>query len=214
MMTWVFIAAGLALGVDWRRLTLLSIALAAPLLSALALGAFWWRARPGLSMRAATFCEAVSGELRAGASVRSAVERAALSVDADELATACRSGAAMSDVAGVARAEFAEIGPELGAVLAGVDGLGVSPAALFDEIGGLALAQVEVAHEVSVATAPARATGAVLLVLPLLAVGWALTRGDVATYLRQPAQRAAVLTGAGLVLAGLVASALILRRAR
>lgn len=120
----------------------------------------------------------------------------------------------MSEVARDARAEFVEIGPELGALLARVDGLGVSPAALFDEIGGLALAQVEVAHEVSVATAPARATGAVLLVLPLLAVGWALTRGDVATYLQQPAQRAAVLTGAGLVVAGLAASALILRRAR
>lgn len=213
-MTWVLVAAGLALGVDWRRLTVLFIALAAPLPSAIALGFLWWRARPGLSMRAATFCEAVSSELRAGASVRSAVERAALSVDADQVAVACRSGAEMSEVAAAARAEFVEIGPELGAVLERVDGLGVSPAALFDEVGGLALAQVEVAHEVSVATAPARATGAVLLVLPLLAVGWALTRGGLATYLRQPAQRAAVSIGAGLALVGLIAAALILRRAR
>ena len=120
----------------------------------------------------------------------------------------------MNQVARAAAAEFGEIGPELGALLARADGLGVSPAALFDEIGALALAQVEVAHEVSIASAPARATGAILLMAPILAVGWVVTRGSLDALLRQPAQRAAVLIGLALVGAGIAMSVLILRRTR
>jgi hypothetical protein len=212
--TWLIVASGLALGVDWRRLGLLGIALLAPLPTACVIAIHWWRARPGLSMRAARFCEAVSGELRAGASLRGALESAGVSVQAWEMARLCSESASMEEIAGAARAEFTEIGPELGALLARADGAGVSPAALFAEIGSLALAQVEVTHEVSIASAPARATGAVLLVLPLMAVGWALSRNDVEPYLRHPAQRLAVLTGLGLILTGLVSSMLILRRAR
>ncbi|HSK07598.1 MAG TPA: hypothetical protein VK990_08780 [Acidimicrobiia bacterium] len=213
-MTWVLVASGVALGVDWRRLSLLVLVLIAPLPVACLVAVHWWRARPGLSLRAARFCEAVSGELRAGASLRDGLEKAALSVEAETLARACRDGAPMEEIASVAGTEFSEIGPELAALLARADGVGVSPAALFDEIGDLALAQVEVAHEVSAASAPARATGAVLLLFPLLVVGWALTRGDLEPYLRHPAQRAAVLTGLGLVVSGLISSVLILRRAR
>jgi hypothetical protein len=120
----------------------------------------------------------------------------------------------MEEIAGAAQSEFTEIGPELGALLARADGVGVSPAALFQEIGALALAQVEVAHEVSIASAPARATGAVLLVLPLMGVGWVLARSDIEPYLRHPAQRVAVLGGLTLVLVGLMSSIFILRRAR
>lgn len=213
-MTWLLVASALGLGVDWRRLALLVAALLAPIPAACVLAVHWWRARPGLSMRASRFCEAVSGELRAGAALRAALESAALSVEAPEMARLCSAGAAMEEIAAEARMEFTEIGPELGAILARADGAGVSPAALFEEIGGLALAQVEVAHEVSVASAPARATGAVLLVLPLLAVGWVLGRGDIERYLRHTAQRVAVLVGLALVLTGLVTSILILRRAR
>jgi hypothetical protein len=120
----------------------------------------------------------------------------------------------MSDVATAASIDFDDVGPELGALLARASDIGVSPASLFDEIGGLALAQVEVAHEVSIASAPARATGAVLLLSAVLGVGWALTRGGLEPFLRHPAQRAAALIGAGLVLAGLAASIVVLRRAR
>ena len=213
-MTWALVASGVAFGVDWRRLSVLAIALVAPLPAACLIVFHWWRARPGLSLRAARFCEAVSGELRAGASLRGGLEKAAQSVDADELARACRAGASMEEIAIVAGSEFTEIGPELTALLARADGVGVSPAALFDEIGDLALAQVEVAHEVSIASAPARATGAVLLLFPLLVVGWALTRGQLEPYLRHPAQRAAVLIGLATVVAGLFSSVLILRKAR
>jgi hypothetical protein len=192
----------------------LVVALLFPIPAAFAVAVHWWRARPGLSMRAARFCEAVSSELRAGASLRGGLEEGALSVEAPELARLCRAGASLGEIGREARVEFAEIGPELGALLARADGIGGSPAALFDEIGGLALAEVEVAHEVSIASAPARATGAVLLIVPLLAVGWAVSQRDLEPYLRHPAQRAAVLLGLALVVAGLFSSILILRRAR
>jgi len=213
-MTWVLVAIGVGLGADWRRLGLLLLAVLAPLPAACLIAVHWWRARPGLSMRAAQFCEAVSSELRAGASLRTGLEKAAISVSALELARLCRLGASTHEIALEARVEFTEIGPELGALLTRADGMGISPAALFDEIGGLALAQVEVAHEVAIASAPARATGAVLLIAPLLAAGWAVTRGELAPFLRQPAQRAAALLGLALVAVGLALSIVILRRSR
>jgi len=213
-MTWFLIAVGVGLGVDWRHLGLLLLTVVAPLPAACLIAVHWWRARPGLSMRAAQFCEAVSGELRAGATLRTGLEKAAISVGAIELARLCRLGASTHEIAREARVEFTEIGPELGALLTRADEIGISPAALFDEIGGLALAQVEVAHEVAIASAPARATGAVLLIAPLLAAGWAVTRGELEPFLRQPAQRAAALLGLALVAAGLALSIVILRRSR
>ena len=213
-MTSLLIALAVAAGLEWRRLALLTLAVAAPLPMAGLVAVHWWRARPGLSMRPSRFCEAVSGELRAGASLRASLETAAVSVEALEVARYCRMGAPMDQVARAAKAEFGEIGPELGALLARADGLGVSPAALFDEIGALAMAQVEVAHEVSIASAPARATGAVLLLGPILAIGWAFTEGRLEGLLRQPAQKAAALVGLALVVVGITLSVLILRRAR
>ena len=213
-MTWVFIALALAAGVDWRRVAILTLAVAAPVPLAVVITVHCWRARPVHSMSATRFCEAVSGELRAGATIRASVEAAATSVGAVEISRCCRHGAPMNQIALAAKSEFSEIGPELGTLLARADGLGGSPAALFDEIGDLAMAQVEVAHEVSIATAPARTTGAVLLLVPILAIAWALTRGGIEGLLRQPSQRAAVLVGFGLVCAGITLSMLILRRAR
>jgi hypothetical protein len=212
-MTWVLIAAGVAAGVDWRRLSVLGLGLAAPVPFMCLVAFAWWRARPGLSMRAVHFSEAVSAELRAGASLRQAVERAALSVDAAEVSRLCSAGEPMHLVGKAASTDFEEVGPELSALLARAGDIGISPAALFDEIGGLALAQVEVAHEVSMASASARATGAVLVGAAVVGVGWALTSSGLEPFLRHPAQRTAVVIGAALVLFGLALSVLILRRA-
>lgn len=213
-MTLLLIAAAVAAGVDWRRLTLLGVGLAAPALFMGLVALAWWRARPGLSMRAVRFSEAVSAELRAGASLRQAVEKSALSVDAAEVAQLCRVGAPMSLVGRAASTDFEAVGPELSALLARAGDIGVSPAALFDEIGGLALAQVEVAHEVSMSSASARATGAVLVGAAVAGVAWALTSSGLEPFLRHPAQRSAVVVGVMLVLSGLALSILILRRAR
>jgi hypothetical protein len=120
----------------------------------------------------------------------------------------------MSAVAKAASSDFDQVGPELEALLARTGDIGVSPAALFDEIGSLALAQVEVAHEVSMASAPARATGSVLLLAAVMGVGWALSRGGLEPFLRHPAQRAAIVVGAALVVGGVALSIVILRGAR
>jgi hypothetical protein len=134
-------------------------------------------------------------------------------VEVIEVVELVRLGAPMGDIARAARAEFAEIGPELGALLTRTDGMGVAPAALFDEMGNLALAQVEVAHEVATASAPAKATAVVLLIAPIAAIVVTANRGF-AAYLAQPAQRAAALLGMGLTLAGLVTAVIIMRRSR
>jgi hypothetical protein len=165
-------------------------------------------------MRSATFCDAVAAELRAGASARGAVETAAGSVDAQELVDLCRVGAPMGVIARRARSEFADIGDEIEALLARTDGIGVSPAAVFDELGNLALAQVEVVHEVATASAPAVATAAVLLVGPIVALAITASRAGFDDLLAQPAQRAAALVGSGLVVTGVAIAVLMLRRVR
>jgi hypothetical protein len=213
-MIWVFVAAGLAAGVEWRRLTLLALGLVAPIPFMGLVALAWWQARPGLSMRAVRFCEAVSAELRAGASLRQSVERSAVAVDAGEVARLSREGAPMSVVAKGASAEFDDVGQELGALLGRAGDIGVPPAGIFDEIGGLALAQVEVAQEVSMASASARATGAVLVGAAVVGVGWALSSSGLEPLLRHPAQRASAIIGVLLVASGLALSIVILRRAR
>jgi hypothetical protein len=213
-MIWVFVAAGLAGGVEWRRLALLVLGLVAPIPFMGLVALAWWQARPGSSMRAVRFSEAVSAELRAGASLRQAVERSAVAVDAGEVARLSREGAPMSVVAKGASAEFDDVGQELAALLARAGDIGVPPAALFDEIGGLALAQVEVAQEVSMASASARATGAVLVGAAVAGVGWALSSSGLEPLLRHPAQRASAIIGVLLVVSGLTLSIVILRRAR
>jgi hypothetical protein len=213
-MIWVFVAAGLAAGVEWRRLALLALGLTAPIPFMGLVALAWWQARPGLSMRAVRFCEAVSAELRAGASLRQAVERSAVAVDAGEVARLAREGAPMAVVARAASAEFDDVGQELAALVARAGDIGVPPAALFDEIGGLALAQVEVTQEVSMASASARATGVVLVGAAVVGVGWALSSSGLEPLLRHPAQRASAIIGVLLVASGLALSILILRRAR
>jgi hypothetical protein len=210
----VIIAAGLAADVEWRRLALLVFALTLPIPAAILVGLHWWRARPGVSLRAARFCDAISAELRAGQSLRAALQKAAISVDADTTAELCRLGAPLAAIAASARSEFEEIGEELKALIARPGGTGVSPAALFDELGNLALAQVEVAHEVATAAAPAKATGVVLLIVPIAAIVTTASRNGFDPYLAQTAQRAAALLGAGLAFTGLVVTALILKRAK
>ncbi len=213
-MIWALLALGLALEVDWRRLALLAAMLAAPVPALLMVGAHWWRSRPDHSMRAPWFCDAVAGEIRAGSTVRLALETAARSVDATRIADLCSADASMGEIAAAARVEFPEIGAELGVLVARAQWLGVTPAALFDELGNLGLAQVEVVHEVATATAPAKAASVVLLAVPVVALAIVIGRGDVDSYLAQPAQRAAALIGLSITLAGLASALLMLRDSR
>jgi hypothetical protein len=205
---------GIVGGVDHRRILVLLAAIITPLPLAVLIAFHVWRARPAVSTRTAVFCESVAGELRSGASLRLAVERAASSVGAPVLATLAHEGASLPEVALAARAEFQEIGVEVGVVIERLAKLGSPAASLFEELAGLSLAQVEVAHEVSAAMAPARATAAVLLMVPLVAIGAAASRGQIGGYLSTSAQRISAVIGLALVLVGVGVAGAILRRAR
>jgi len=214
MITGALIGWGILAGVDHRRTLVLVLALVAPLPVVALIGIHAWRARPRVSTRAAVFCEAVAGELRAGASLRFALERAAASVGASDLEKKSRDGATLSELALAARVEFEEIGVELGAVIERLFRLGSPAAALFDELAVLSLAQVEVAHEVATAAAPARATAVVLLLVPLVAIGSVTASGRIGDYLSSSAQRISAVIGLALIILGVGLAGSILSRAR
>ncbi len=205
---------GVMNGLDQRRTLLLLLVLIAPVPLAGLLAIHAWRARPRVSTQAATFCDAVAGELRSGSSLRYALERAAASVGAPVLEEMSRSGASFADIGHRAEQEFAEIGLELGAVIDRLSRLGSPAAPLFDEIGVIALAQVEVAHEIATAAAPARATAVVLLLFPLAAIGSVTLNNRLGGYLASPPQRVSALVGLFLVVVGLAVAGMILRRSK
>lgn len=210
----LLIGWGVHHGLDWHRTLLLLFAVIAPVPLAGLVAIHAWRARPGVSTRAATFCEAVAGELRSGSSLRFALERAAASVGAPILEDMARNGASFADIGCHAEEEFTEIGLELGAVIERLSRLGSPAAPLFDEMGVLALAQVEVAHEIATATAPARATAVVLLLVPLAAIGSATLNNRLGGYLESSPQRVSALIGLSLVIVGLWVAGAILRRSK
>lgn len=205
---------GIVAGLDRARAALIAGALAAPVPVACLIAAHVWRSRSRSTTRSTLFCEAVSGELRSGASFRLALERAAESVDAILLARLCRDGAATAELAHAVRQEFGEIGVEAATVIEHASRLGGPAAPLFDEIAVLALARVELAHEVAAATAPARATAFVLLAAPIAAMGWVISSGRLASYLATSSQRVSALVGLTLVAIGIVIAVMILRRSR
>jgi hypothetical protein len=214
MIAGALIGWGILAGVDYRRSILLVLALVAPLPVAALIGIHAWRARPRVSTRAAVFCEAVAGEMRSGASLRFALERAAASVGAPRLEQMSRDGATLPDLATAAKEEFEEIGVEVGAVIERLSRLGSPAAAIFDELAVLSLAQVEVAHEVATAAAPARATAVVLLLVPLVAIGSVTMSGRIGGYLSTSAQRISAVIGLALIVIGIGAAGSILSRAR
>lgn len=211
-MRWVLLAAGIGAGMAWWRALVIAAVLMAPAPVAGVLLIHAWRGRRRRSVEGAVFCDAVSAELRAGATVRAAVEAAGRAVGAERLVAVARSGTSPQGLASEVAERFPEVGGELREVLSRGDGLGVAPAALFDEIATLALAQAEVAAEVAAASAPARATALVLLGAPLLAVAWVLGSGGLGAYLAHPVQRSAALVGLVLVGLGVTLSVIVVRR--
>ena len=207
------LAWALLMGVELRRIALLTGAVLAPWMVGLFLGWHWWRSRSGASIRSVLFCDAVAGELRSGAPLRMAVAGAAGSVDARPLEALCHSDAPIDAIATSLRAEFPDVGRELSGVVSRVSLLGSPSADVFDEISGLALAQVELAQEFASASAPARATAFVLLIAPLAALAAVGARGDVGNYLQSSAQRGAVVIGLAMVVAGLAVGGWMLRSA-
>lgn len=209
MIVLVLLSAGLAAGVDPRRMALLAGAAYLPFLVAGLVAFVVWKSRPEEDSRASLFCEGVASELRAGASLRSALATAAASVGA----AAASPGSAMPAVASGVAEEFPAIGEELRLTIVNADRTGSDNAALFDEIGALALAQSEVRREVRTATAPGRATALVLMAAPLFFVASRFSGDGFDTLLASPQQRYVAVFGLSLFLAGLAGVVLVVWRA-
>lgn len=201
-------------GVDLRRLMVLGAVVVFPIPVALMLAVHWWRSRTSPASGAARFCEAVSAEMRAGASPGHAIAAGARSVGALDLAEAAEAGESPAGVARVARREFPEVAPELAVCIERASWSGSPSADLFDEVASVALAELDAAREIRAAMAPARATVLVLVSGPIVAFWWVLRSGDLEMYLGSHTQQAAVALGGALCLGAVVVGILMMRRYR
>ncbi|HJQ76683.1 MAG TPA: hypothetical protein VJ948_05405 [Acidimicrobiia bacterium] len=205
----LLLATAIALDVDIRRVVLLAAVAYLPELVAAGIALMIWRGRPGEDTKPALFCEAVASELRAGSTLRQAVAGAAVSV-AGLVVGPDRS---LGDLADDIATEFPQIEQELRLTLVAAARTGSDAAALFDEIGFLALAQSEIRREVRVATAPGRATALVLVGAPVAYVLGQAGGGGLADLLASPQQRVVALLGLGLLMLGLALAAVVVWRA-
>lgn len=209
----VVLAAAFALGVDPRRLALLAGAIYLPLIVAALVAVHWYRSRPDEDGSAPLFCEGVAAELRAGATLRDALTNAATSVGSSSISVDLLSGSPMTEVAAHVAREFPAIGDELRLTVLAASRSGSDSAALFDEIGSVAIAHSEVRREVRVATAPGRATALVLLGAPLVYLIGQMGSGGLSDLLASSEQRVVATMGLGLFLTGLATACLVLWRA-
>jgi hypothetical protein len=196
-----FLGAALWWGVDLRRLALLAGGLLYPAVFVALLVVRWWRARPRAGMSSSRFCEAVASELRAGSSMRNAIAEAASATGSASVSQAARSGAPLPALAAAAAEEYPDLGSELAMCIERSAWLGAPAADLFEEVGSVAMARTEVAMEINIAMAPARATLLVLLVTPVIALWFAAGRGGLGGFVESGMQRLSVF--AGLILCGL-----------
>jgi hypothetical protein len=205
----VLLAAATAAGLDPRRIALIAGAVYMPLAVAGLVALHWLRARPDPRRRPTLFCEGVASELRAGASLRDALAAAATSVG---ISLEFSHSTHMDEVAARIADEFPSIAQEIRLTVTAAARSGSDSAALFDEIGFLALSQDEVAHEVRVATAPGRATALVLIGAPLFYLFTRLGDGGLRGYLASSEQRVAASIGIGLFALGIAGASFVLWR--
>ena len=208
----LLISAAMLAGVDFRALALLAAALLFPVWALAACLLHVVRNRTSTEGDGVLFCQAVARELRAGATLRDSLHAGALLVDRVDLAAAIADSGRLGDVSSRLSAAFPELSPELGLVVGAVSNTGTAAAPLFEELGDVALATVELSEEVRVATAPARASALVLIGLPLAFIAHQTSTGRIGDLLATPGQRLLALTGLALVVVGLVLSIIFVRR--
>ena len=211
MMAVVVIAVAFALGVDPRRLALIAGVLYLPMVVAVVIALYWLRARPDETNGPSLFCVGVASELRAGASLRDALTTAATSVGLAPIPTG--TNAPMTEVAAHVAGQLPSIGQELELTVVAASRSGSDSAALFEEIGSLAIAQSEIRREIRVATAPGRATALVLVGAPLIYLVGQLGSGGLAGLVASQEQRLVATLGLALFVTGLVAAGFVLWRA-
>lgn len=208
----LLISWGLIAGADVRVVVLVSLAIWAPTIAGCLLFLHLYRSRYKPNTRSATFCQGVARELRAGTGLRTALEYSSSGVGADDLVSRIRGGDPLSSLATLFRSEFPEIGVEVETIVRSVAISGAASAPLFSELGDIALAQVELSEEIRVATAPARASSAILVGLPAAYLGYQLISGRFEELLGSPLQQGLAIVGTALVVLGILVSWLIVRK--
>lgn len=207
------LASAFASGVDPRRLALLAGAIHLPVVVGVVIAVHWFKSRHEDSNEPALFCEGVASELRAGAALRDALATAATSVRSPSISVGDSPGSSISEVAAQVAEAFPSIEEELRLTVMAAARSGSDAAALFDEIGSLAIAQSEIRREIRVAAAPARATALVLLGAPLVYLISQMGSAGLAAHLASSEQRVAALLGLGLFVLGLALACLTMWRA-
>jgi len=202
------LALGYALGIDLRRLALLAATVYVPAVVALLVVWAWWRARSVGEETTVLFCDGVASELRAGATLGGALRTAATALGRhlDGIV-----GDRPADIAECVASEFPGIAQELRLIIRNASRGGTDAAALFDEVGSLAIAQAELRREVRMATSPGKATALVLIAAPVL---YLLTQlGDINRLIGTPEQRVVAILGLSLFAVGLITAVLVMSRA-
>lgn len=211
---------GLALGAAYlagvgpARLLLLTSILFAPLALVPLVLVLLVHSRSSLDDRAPLFCDSVASELRSGATLRSALLRAARSVDLANQSIDKGDLAPVDAVAAAVVDELPALSPELESLVRASASSGGAVADLFDELSATTIAQNEIAREVRVASAPARATAWFFVIAPTAFVVARGASGSFDGLLAVPGQRITAVVGMALFTAGLVSVWLLIWRAR
>lgn len=208
---WILVSGAIVAGVDLRVVVVLGFAVVAPtwFLAFVALHSFRNRSRP--TTHSAIFCHGVAGELRSGATLRGAVADAARVVGATELVSRVAEGDKWAAAAPALRRAFPDVASELMVVIESVATSGADSSGLFDELGDIALAHVEAAEEIRIATSSARASAVVLIGMPLAYLGYQLQSGNLARLLATPGSGPVALVGLLLLITGIALSYAIVR---
>ncbi len=215
MITSLLLSALVVSGLAWWRMLILVLVFVAPvpLLTVVVSCSLLQRRKVDHAMPVARFADAVSGDLRAGSSLRQALVNACQSVPPPSGDVANVEELSVLELADVIGHRFRALGDELRLTINVAHRSGASAAEIFDEIGSLALAQSETQHEVRIAVAPGRATGLILLAAPMVFLAGQFATGGLSSLLTTPVQRWSMLIGACLVGLGAAGAGLILVKA-
>lgn len=211
---------GLALGAAYlagvgpARLLLMGCVLFAPLAMVPLVLVVLVHSRRSLDDRAPLLCDSVASELRSGATLRSALLTAARSVDVTIRSTDPEDLASVDSVAAAIVNELPALSPELESVVQASARSGGAVADLFDELSAITIAQNEIAREVRVASAPARATAWFFVLAPTVFIAVRIASGSLHGLLVESGQRITAVLGMALFGSGLVLVWLLIWRAR
>lgn len=164
----------------------------------------------------AVYLQAVALELRAGATVRSALESAALRSRRLPLARVTRlaaAGAPMSEIASSLSAVLPQHGPMAAAAVRTAGLTGGRVASVFDTLAQIAAEDRELDRERRVATAQARISAWIVGGLPIALLGFGIVSGRLGSLLDTGVGAAVVGIGLAFIAAGTIVVARMLRTA-